>query len=78
MKLLSRLLFSALMFLAAAYAFAGDPISPTDPHIQIIGRVDARDPARVRIGYPGVTVRFRFTGTLAVVGIAIAVHVLML
>jgi lysophospholipase L1-like esterase len=42
-------------------------ISPSDPRIQIIGRVDRTDPAQVRIAYPGVTLRFRFTGDLAVV-----------
>ena len=44
-------------------------ISPSDPRLQIIGRVDARDPARIRIAYPGVTLRLRFTGTLAEVNL---------
>src|SRR5215469_14193338 len=44
-------------------------ISPSDPRLQIIGRVDARDPARIRMAYPGVTLRLRFTGTLAEVNL---------
>ena len=57
-----------LLLLLAAQTFAATPstISPTDPHIQIIGRVDRSDPADIRIAYPGVTLRFRFSGDLAV------------
>src|SRR5215813_8417996 len=62
MKFTLRLLYCALLFLTAAYA--AETISPTDSRIQVIGRVDARDPAHVRMAYPGVTVRFRYTGTL--------------
>lgn len=42
-------------------------ISPADSRISYMGRVDDRDPARPRIGYPGVTIRFRFDGRSAVV-----------
>jgi lysophospholipase L1-like esterase len=41
-------------------------LSPSDPRIQIIGRVDRSDPAHVRMMYPGATIRFRFIGDLAV------------
>src|SRR5215831_12715183 len=57
-----------LLFLLIAQSFAApSAISPSDPHIQIIGRVDRSDPANVRIAYPGVTLRFRFAGDFAVV-----------
>jgi lysophospholipase L1-like esterase len=58
-----------LLLLATTLTRAATPstISPSDPHIQIIGRVDRSDPAHIRIAYPGVTLRFRFTGDLAVV-----------
>lgn len=38
-------------------------IPPNDPRIGVMGRVDATTPGRVRMGYPGVTLRVRFTGT---------------
>ena len=57
-----------LLFLAAQiFAAAPSTISPSDPHIQIIGRADRSDPAHVRIAYSGVTLRFRLGGDLAVV-----------
>ena len=57
-----------LLFLTATLTLADMPstISAPDPRIQIIGRVDRSDPAHVRIAYPGVTLRFRLTGDLAV------------
>jgi lysophospholipase L1-like esterase len=42
-------------------------IPPSDPRLQIIGRVDRADPAQVRMMYPGVTIRFRFNGNLAAI-----------
>ena len=61
-----------LLFLAATMTFAAtsSTVSPTDPRIQIIGRVDRSDPAHIRMQYPGVTLRFRFTGDLAAIQIA--------
>jgi lysophospholipase L1-like esterase len=58
-----------LLILAAALTLAATPptISPSDPRIQIIGRVDPSDPEHIRIAYPGVIIRFRFTGDFAVV-----------
>lgn len=44
-------------------------VMPTDARIQIIGRVDAHDPAAVRMAYPGVTLRFRFSGEIASVNL---------
>jgi lysophospholipase L1-like esterase len=35
---------------------------PADPRIAVMGRVDRSDPARWRIGYPGVTLRVAFEG----------------
>ncbi len=61
------LLFAAVSTLAAKSETNPAVIFPADPRIQIIGRVDARDPANVRIAYPGVTLRFRFTSDLAMV-----------
>lgn len=40
----------------------GDRIRPNDPRILWMGRVDASDPMHPRFGYPGVTLRLRFTG----------------
>jgi len=57
----------ALLLLTAAQA--ADTISPSDSRVQIICRVDRSDPAHVRMQYPGVTLRFRFTGDLAAVQI---------
>jgi lysophospholipase L1-like esterase len=37
-------------------------VSPADPHVAVMGRVDRGDPERVRMGYPGVTWRLRFEG----------------
>lgn len=56
------------LLLTATLTFASNSstVSPSDTRIQIIGRVDRSDPARVRIAYPGVTLRFRFTGDLVV------------
>ena len=58
-----------LIMVASTLMLAATPptIPPTDPRIQFIGRVDRSDPDRLRIAYPGVTLRFRFTGDLAVV-----------
>ena len=69
MKTSLRTFQLALLLLAALPAFAAtaDTIPPSDPRIQIIGRVDRTDPSHVRMMYPGVTLRFRFTGDLAVV-----------
>jgi len=64
MKLLAT---SLLLLLSVAHA--ADTISPSDSRIQIIGRVDRSDPAHIRMQYPGVTIRFRFTGDLAVAAI---------
>jgi lysophospholipase L1-like esterase len=61
----SRLLALAGLGLGAApVACAGQgPIRASDPLIAIMGRVDRRDPSRVRVGYPGVTFRVRLDGT---------------
>src|SRR3974390_477992 len=63
--------FVVLLLAASAVAAppdSGPPVTaPTDSRIQIIGRVDRSDPAHVRMMYPGVTLRFRFTGDLAAV-----------
>lgn len=58
-----------LLILAATLTLVATPptICPSDPRIQIIGRVDRSDPVHINIAYPGVTLRFRFTGDLAVV-----------
>jgi lysophospholipase L1-like esterase len=37
-------------------------IPPSDPRVSLMGRVDATDSARIRLGYPGVTLRLRFLG----------------
>jgi hypothetical protein len=44
-------------------------IAPSDARIVIVGRIDATDPNRPRLGYPGVTIHFRFTGSTAAVGL---------
>lgn len=58
-----------LIMVASTLMLAATPptIPPTDPRIQFIGRVDRSDPDHLRIAYPGVTLRFRFTGDLAIV-----------
>jgi lysophospholipase L1-like esterase len=38
-------------------------VEPSDPKILVMGRVDRTDPRRLRIGYPGVSLRLRFEGT---------------
>ena len=38
------------------------PAGPADPRIAVMGRVDRADPARWRIGYPGVTMRVSIEG----------------
>src|SRR3974390_1480259 len=64
-----------VILLLAASAVAAPPdtappvIAPTDSRIQIIARVDRSAPAHVRMMYPGVPLRFRFTGDLAAVQI---------
>jgi lysophospholipase L1-like esterase len=62
-----KLLAAVLLLLAAAHG--AETISPSDSRIQIIGRVDSSDPAHIRMMYPGITLRFRFTGDLAVIAI---------
>ncbi len=37
-------------------------VPPGDPRVAVMGRVDRPDPDRLRIGYPGVTLRLRFEG----------------
>jgi len=74
MKLTHGLPCFVILLLAASAVAAppdSDPlvILPTDSRIQIIGRVDCSDPAHVRMMYPGITLRFRFTGDLAAVQI---------
>lgn len=39
-----------------------DLVPPSDPRVAVMGRVDRADPGRLRIGYPGVTLRVRFEG----------------
>ena len=55
---------AALVCLAGAgmATTTDDLIPPSDARIAVMGRVDRSDPARMRIGYPGVTVRVRFEG----------------
>jgi lysophospholipase L1-like esterase len=48
--------------LLAAGGCAGGLIRPSDPRVAIMGRVDRSSPDRIRIGYPGVTLRVRFEG----------------
>jgi lysophospholipase L1-like esterase len=45
-----------------ALGCAGGLVRADDPRIAIMGRVDRSEPARMRIGYPGVTLRVRFEG----------------
>src|SRR3974377_693176 len=72
MRLTHGLLCFVILLLAAS-AVAAPPdsdspvLAPTHSRLQIIGRVDRSDPAHVRMMYPGVTLRFRFTGDLAAV-----------
>ena len=49
---------------------SGELIQPSDPRISVIGRFDLTDPVHPRLGYPGVTIRFRFTGGSAVLALA--------
>jgi quercetin dioxygenase-like cupin family protein/lysophospholipase L1-like esterase len=37
-------------------------VPANDPRVAVMGRVDRREPGRVRFGYPGVTLRVRFEG----------------
>jgi lysophospholipase L1-like esterase len=37
-------------------------IQPSDPRVEIVGRYDARDPQRLRFGYPGSGFLLRFRG----------------
>jgi len=58
----------------AAIAYAGlwagtqscgagrEMIRPSDPSVAVMGRVDRSQPDRLRIGYPGVTLRLRLEG----------------
>ncbi len=39
-----------------------DLVPPADPRVAVMGRVDRPDPGRLRMGYPGVTLRLRFEG----------------
>ncbi len=66
-KLFARIAIAVIVGPSAIVAQEAKAIPPTDTRIQIVGRVDAHDPARIRMAYPGVTIRFRFTGDLAVV-----------
>jgi hypothetical protein len=55
----------AALFAGAQSCGAGPEIvRPTDPSIAIMGRVDRSSPDRLRVGYPGVTLRLRFEGPL--------------
>jgi lysophospholipase L1-like esterase len=38
-------------------------LPPDDPQVSIMGRVDRGSAGRVRVGYPGVTIRLHFTGS---------------
>jgi lysophospholipase L1-like esterase len=69
MKLIPCLFFCIVLFPLATPTLAANAptVSPSDSRIQVTGRVDNSDPAYVRIAYPGVTLRFRFTGNFAVV-----------
>ncbi len=76
---LNRHLIAELVIIVAISlesVFAQSPVSvpksslvpPNDPHIAIMGRfelknADATTPTRIRLGYPGVTIRLRFEGT---------------
>ena len=51
-----------LLIPSAVAAKGDDLIPPNDPRIAVMGRVDASTPARLRVGYPGVTFRIRFEG----------------
>jgi lysophospholipase L1-like esterase len=57
---------AGLMIAGPTLAVAADGaawLPPDGPQVAIMGRVDRTSPGRVRIGYPGVTIRLRFTGT---------------
>jgi hypothetical protein len=41
----------------------GDVVPADDPRVAVMGRVDRSRPGRLRIGYPGVTLRIAFEGT---------------
>ncbi len=61
------MLFTALVLttaLAAATQTAMDPslVPPSDPRVAVMGRVDRTTPGLVRMGYPGITWRLRFSG----------------
>jgi hypothetical protein len=38
-------------------------VPPSDPRLVVMGRADRSDPARLRFGYPGVTLRLTFEGS---------------
>jgi lysophospholipase L1-like esterase len=38
-------------------------VPASDPRVAVMGRVDRPEPGRIRIGYPGVTLRVRFSGS---------------
>ncbi len=40
-------------------------LTPSDPRIVLLGRMDKHDASQPRMGYPGTTIRFRFTGSSA-------------
>lgn len=52
------------LVVACCHSPAREPslISPSDPRIGVIGRVDTSRPGTLRFGYPGVTLRVRFRG----------------
>src|SRR5512144_2447909 len=63
---MSRLALALTVLIAAATpgATMGLRLVPvSDPRVAVMGRVDRPDPARIRFGYPGVTVRVRLSGT---------------
>jgi lysophospholipase L1-like esterase len=57
------MLASAVCFSSAMTTEADDLIPATDSRLAVMGRADAGDANRLRIGYPGVTLRVRFEGS---------------
>jgi lysophospholipase L1-like esterase len=55
-------LLAAAALVAAASPLGAKRVSPTDPRIQILGRVAPTSEEDVQMGFPGVTVRFAYRG----------------
>ena len=61
---MKKFLVSAMLLLSLSAAAENHMFTPTDPHIQYVGRISFKNPERLRFSYPGTQINVAFEGTM--------------